>query len=130
MRSESYPGQILSLAAVTSALQLSCISAGLQVEEACLECSDAQRDEFLYYILAQHPGRTLVFVNAISAVRRVAALLKLLGLPAVALHASMQQRQRLKALDKFKADPTGVLVATDVAARGLDITVSTVTKVM
>ena len=69
-------------------------------------------------------------MNAISAVRRVAALLKLLGLPAVALHASMQQRQRLKALDKFKADPTGVLVATDVAARGLDITVSTVTKVM
>jgi len=97
------------------------------VEEACLECSDAQRDEFLYYILAQHPGRTLVFVNAISAVRRVAALLKLLGLPAVALHASMQQRQRLKALDRFKADPTGVLVATDVAARGLDITVGVMT---
>ena len=96
----------------------------LQVEEACLNCSDAQRDEFLYYILAQHPGRTMVFVNAISAVRRVAALLKLLGLPAMALHASMQQRQRLKALDRFKADPAGVLVATDVAARGLDVTVS------
>lgn len=96
----------------------------MQVEEACLQCSDAARDEFLYYILAQHPGRTLVFVNAISAVRRVAALLKLLGLPAQALHASMQQRQRLKALDRFKADPAGVLVATDVAARGLDIPVS------
>ncbi len=66
-------------------------------------------------------------MNAISAVRRVAALLKLLGLPAVALHASMQQRQRLKALDRFKADPTGVLVATDVAARGLDITVGVMT---
>ena len=93
------------------------------MEEACLNCSEAQRDEYLYYILLQHPGRTLVFVNAISAVRRVAALLKLLGLPALALHASMQQRQRLKALDRFKADPAGVLVATDVAARGLDITV-------
>ena len=93
----------------------------MQVEEACLNCSDAQRDEFLYYILAQHPGRTLVFVNAISAVRRLAAILKLLGLPATALHASMQQRQRLKALDRFKADTAGVLVATDVAARGLDI---------
>ena len=96
----------------------------LQIEEACLNCSDAQRDEFLYYILAQHPGRTLVFVNAISAVRRLAAILKLLGLPATALHASMQQRQRLKALAHFKADPAGVLVATDVAARGLDIPVS------
>ena len=94
------------------------------MEEACLQCSDAARDEVLYYILAQHPGRTLVFVNAVSSVRRVAALLKLLGLPAQALHASMQQRQRLKALDRFKADPAGVLVATDVAARGLDIPVS------
>ena len=92
--------------------------------EACLQCSDAARDEVLYYILVQHPGRTLVFVNAISSVRRLAALLKLLRLPAQALHASMQQRQRLKALDRFKADPAGVLVATDVAARGLDIPVS------
>jgi superfamily II DNA/RNA helicase len=62
-----------------------------------------------------------VFVNAVSAVRRVAALLKLLGLPAVALHAQQQQRQRLKALDRFKSHEHGVLVATDVAARGLDI---------
>jgi late competence protein required for DNA uptake (superfamily II DNA/RNA helicase) len=62
-----------------------------------------------------------VFVNAVSAVRRVGALLKLLGLPAVALHAQQQQRQRLKALDRFKSHPHGVLVATDVAARGLDI---------
>ena len=54
----------------------------MQVEEASLTCGNAERDEYLYYLLAQHPGRTLVFVNAISAVRRVAALLKLLSLPA------------------------------------------------
>ena len=77
----------------------------------------------LYYLLAQHPGRTLVFVNAISSVRRLAALLRLLQVPALALHASMQQRQRLKALDRFKVDPHAVMVATDVAARGLDIQV-------
>ena len=35
----------------------------------------------------------------------------------------MQQRARLKALDRFKADENAVLVASDVAARGLDITV-------
>lgn len=45
----------------------------------------------------KHPGRTLVFVNAVSATRRLAALLGRLGIPAVALHASQQQRQRLKA---------------------------------
>jgi hypothetical protein len=77
-----------------------------------------ERDAALYYLLARHPGRALVFVNAVSAVRRVAAVLKLLGLPATALHAQQQQRQRLKALDRFKANENGVLVATDVAARG------------
>jgi hypothetical protein len=67
------------------------------------------------------PDLLQVFVNAVSAVRRLAALLQLLGLPAGALHAQQQQRQRLKALDRFKTHPHGVLVATDVAARGLDI---------
>jgi hypothetical protein len=55
-----------------------------------------ERDAALYYLLARHPGRALVFVNAVSSVRRLAAVLKLLGLPAVALHAQQQQRQRLK----------------------------------
>ncbi|PSC76969.1 DEAD-box ATP-dependent RNA helicase 13 [Micractinium conductrix] len=92
-----------------------------RIEEACIECGEAERDEALYCLLAKHPGRTIVFVNAISSVRRLGAILKLLGLPAQALHAGMQQKQRLKALDRFKAEPNAVLVATDVAARGLDI---------
>ena len=56
-------------------------------------------------------------------VRRLAALLSILKLPVHALHAGMQQRQRLTSLDRFRANPEGVLVATDVAARGLDIPV-------
>ncbi|KAI7835433.1 hypothetical protein COHA_010662, partial [Chlorella ohadii] len=98
-----------------------------RVSEAYVACGEAQRDEVLYCLLAKHPGptivfcRTIVFVNAISAVRRLAAILKLLGLPAQALHAGMQQRQRLKALDRFREEDNAVLVATDVAARGLDI---------
>jgi superfamily II DNA/RNA helicase len=39
-------------------------------------------------------------------------------------NAGMQQRARLKALERFRADDTAVLVASDVAARGLDIPVS------
>lgn len=97
-----------------------------QVEEAVLYCSEAERDALLYYILAVFGGRTLVFVNAISSVRRLAAVLRTLGLPAGPLHASMQQRQRLKALQRFNRDDNGILVATDVAARGLDIPVRAV----
>lgn len=94
-----------------------------QVEEACVHCSEDGRDEALYYLLAAHPGRTLVFVNAVSAARRVAALLALLRLPAAALHASMQQRARLRALDRFRKGADAVLIASDVAARGLDVAV-------
>jgi ATP-dependent RNA helicase DDX24/MAK5 len=46
---------------------------------------------------------------------------QVLKLPARALHAKMQQRQRLKSLDAFKTTQHTVMVATDVAARGLDI---------
>ncbi len=92
-----------------------------KISEACISCPEAERDEYLYCLLASHPGRTIVFVNAISAVRRLAAILKLLGLPIYALHAGMQQRARLKALDRFRTDSNAILVATDVAARGLDV---------
>lgn len=91
------------------------------VMEAYVNVADTERDEMLYHLLATHPGRTLVFANAVSGVRRAAAILKLLGLPAVTLHAQQQQRQRLKALDRFRASPQGILIATDVAARGLDV---------
>lgn len=95
------------------------LPAGLELCQ--YEVSEANRDSFLYYFLTQYPGRTIVFLNAIHQVRRLAGLLALLGLPVFALHAEMQQRQRLKKLDSFRAHAKGVLVATDVAARGLDI---------
>ncbi|BDA45127.1 DEAD-box ATP-dependent RNA helicase 13 [Coccomyxa sp. Obi] len=92
-----------------------------KVVEACVHCSEEERDEVLYYMLAAHPGRTLVFVNAVSTARRVAALLRILQMPSAALHAGMQQRARLKALERFRTTDNAVLVASDVAARGLDI---------
>lgn len=69
----------------------------------------------------QHPGRCLVFVNSIKTARRVDGLLRALGLNCRSIHAQLQQKQRLNALDSFKSAPVGILVATDVAARGLDI---------
>jgi ATP-dependent RNA helicase DDX24/MAK5 len=85
------------------------------------EVTDSTRDNYLYYFLTQYPGHTIIFLNAIQQVRKVSNLLALLKLPAFALHAEMQQRQRLKKLDAFRAHKNGILVATDVAARGLDI---------
>lgn len=89
--------------------------------ESKINCSIAEKDEYLYYFLQMHPGRTLVFCNSIDCVRRLVNLFQLLKVRPMGLHAQMQQRQRLKNLDRFVADPAGLLVATDVAARGLDI---------
>lgn len=63
----------------------------------------------------------MVFVASIDAVTKVLSWLRLLDIPCFPLHGKLQQRQRLKNLDRFKTSKHAVLVATDVAARGLDI---------
>src|SRR6201994_1656303 len=69
-----------------------------------------------------HPRtRTLVFFNSISAVRRITPFLQNLELPAQSLHSNMAQKARLRAVEKFKSAESSILIATDVAARGLDI---------
>eukprot|EP00466_Bigelowiella_natans_P001812 jgi/Bigna1/140579/aug1.57_g15287 len=65
--------------------------------------------------------KQVVFVNSIACLRRIVAILAILELKVYPLHAKMQQRQRLKYLDRFRKDPSGVLIASDVAARGLDV---------
>lgn len=80
-----------------------------------------EKEAHLYLLLRAHSGRTIIFCNAITCLRRLRSLLALMLVPVFALQGSMQQRARLKALDRFKATQHGVLLATDVAARGLDI---------
>ncbi|PNF41284.1 hypothetical protein B7P43_G01468 [Cryptotermes secundus] len=89
--------------------------------EARIVCALEEKDVYLYYFIQQHPGRTLIFCNSISCVRRLAQLLSLLQCRPLPLHANMMQRQRLKNLDRFRDNSRGLLLATDVAARGLDI---------
>lgn len=92
-----------------------------RLTECRISCSHDQKDLYLYYFLQKHPGRTIVFCNSIDCVRRLAKLFTILKCEPLALHAKMAQRARLKNLEKFTKNPMGLLVATDVAARGLDI---------
>jgi len=62
-----------------------------------------------------------VFVNSIDAVRRIVPLLNYLQLPVLALHSQLRQKQRLKSIERFRSDSLSIMIATDVAARGLDI---------
>ncbi|XP_025833849.1 probable ATP-dependent RNA helicase DDX27 [Agrilus planipennis] len=63
----------------------------------------------------------MVFVQTKKQARRLHILLGLLGIRVGELHGNLTQPQRLEALEKFKKKEVDVLVATDVAARGLDI---------
>ncbi len=65
--------------------------------------------------------QVLVFVNAKIECRRLARQLQKAGINADAIHGDKTQDERMKALEGFKTDTIEVLVATDVAARGLDI---------
>ncbi|EFN81150.1 ATP-dependent RNA helicase DDX24 [Harpegnathos saltator] len=89
--------------------------------ECRMTCTIDHKDYYLYYFLKRHNGRTLVFCNSIGCVKRLATLFGILECRPLPLHANMQQRQRLKNLERFQADENGLLIATDVAARGLDI---------
>ncbi|CEH18428.1 RNA helicase [Ceraceosorus bombacis] len=100
-----------------------------EIREAKVECLGAEKDLYLYYFLCRYPGRCIVFLNSIDGIRRLKPLLANLGLDPQVLHSQLQQKQRLKALDRFKGTSgssgmsanTSVLLATDVAARGLDV---------
>nr|CCA20482.1 DEAD/DEAH box RNA helicase putative [Albugo laibachii Nc14] len=116
--SEALPQSPSQSKAQSSSLEVT-LPEGLELCE--YRVLETTRDNYLYYFLEQYPGRTIVFLNSINHVRQLHSLLELLELPVFSLHAEMQQRQRLKKLDQFKLHCQGILVATDVAARGLDI---------
>ncbi|CAM1505773.1 Fc.00g114100.m01.CDS01 [Cosmosporella sp. VM-42] len=92
------------------------------LREGLIECGAMEKDLYLYTVLLLNPGRrTLVFTNSISAVRRLTPLLANLNLTALPLHSQMAQKARLRSLERFTAAKNSILIATDVAARGLDI---------
>src|SRR5690606_3754452 len=82
----------------------------------------AKKRELLIDILAaRHTEQVLVFGKTKHGCNRLAEQLEKAGLPALAIHGNKSQAARQKALGEFKSGKTRILVATDVAARGLDI---------
>lgn len=93
-----------------------------KLKEGLIECAGPEKDLYLYSLIMFYPKkRALIFTNSISAVRRITPYLQNLQLPALPLHSSMAQKARLRSIERFKERPGSILVATDVAARGLDI---------
>lgn len=80
------------------------------------------KDVYLVHILNELSGNSfIVFCNTCPATQRIALMLRNLGFSAIPLNGKMVQSKRLAALNKFKVKSSSVLLATDVASRGLDI---------
>ncbi|MFB9376038.1 DEAD/DEAH box helicase [Kineococcus gynurae] len=71
--------------------------------------------------ISHRPARSIFFVRTKLGAQRLADQLREAGAPAEAIHGDLRQSQRSKAIDAFSAGETRVLVATDVAARGIHV---------
>ena len=80
------------------------------------------KDTYLVHLLDEYKGQSaIVFTRTVNETQRLAILLRALGLGAIPIHGQLSQSNRLGALSKFRSRSRDILVATDVAARGLDI---------
>jgi len=80
------------------------------------------KDCYLVYLLNEYAGNSvMVFVATRKETQRVAIMLRNLGFGALPLHGQLTQAKRIGSLNKFIEGERNVLIATDVASRGLDI---------
>ncbi|MCK9539087.1 DEAD/DEAH box helicase [Dokdonella sp.] len=81
----------------------------------------AKKRDLLLHLLAEDARQTLVFSRTKHGADKLTRMLEQAGLSAAAIHGNKSQSQRTRALADFKRGKVRVLVATDIAARGLDI---------
>ena len=95
-----------------------------KIEQSIHFIAKAEKPGLLIDLLRAHPGEAaLVFARTKHGSDRLAKQLTNAGVEAVAIHGNRSQGQRTRALEAFTDGTAPVLVATDVAARGLDIPV-------
>ena len=94
---------------------------GGEIEHRFVSVDQSTKVETLVSHLESSTGLTLVFVRTKRGADRLVSRLRRHSVKAEALHGDMSQSSRRRALDRFDRGAVSVLVATDVAARGLDI---------
>ena len=92
------------------------------IEQQIIQVDEASKAALLSYLIgSRNYSQVLVFVNMKMEADALVEHLELDGLPAACIHGDVRQTARAKALKKFKSGDIRVLVATDIAARGIDI---------
>ena len=103
-------------------LKVSAAQDATRVEQRFYEVAHEKRNAAVARLLAHYqPASTLAFCNTRIHCRELAEELRAQGIAALALHGELEQRERDELLVQFANRSCTVLVATDVAARGLDI---------
>ena len=93
-----------------------------RIDQQFVEIKERQKFEVFTRLLdIQHPERAIVFGRTKRRVDELTTALRKLGYKARGLHGDLTQSRRDQVMDDFKAHRVTILVATDVAARGLDI---------
>jgi len=97
-------------------------TANTSITQSLVETTPRGKRETLRRLLrAEDVTTAIIFANRKSTVRDLATSLKRHGFSATQIHGDMDQSERLREMERFKNDEVNVLVASDVAARGIDV---------
>ena len=124
--SATYPEGIAKLAAQfmrsPQTVKVEAQHSAHKIRQVYYEVSESQRLDAVSKLLAHfRPERTLAFCNTKQQCRDLVAVLQAQGYSALALFGELEQRERDQVLVQFSNRSCSVLVATDVASRGLDV---------
>ncbi len=93
-----------------------------QVKQYYFEVKENVKPEALRRLIeTENICSALIFCNTKKGVDKLVIKLRSKGYPAEALHGDIRQKKREQRMERFKSEQTGILIATDVAARGIDI---------
>lgn len=113
---------IATLAPELVMLQAGAAAVNENIEHLYLVCEERDKpDELRKLLHALDPERAIVFVHRNDLAEKIAARLAHHHIPAADLNAALDKRSRKNAMDGFRSAAIRVLIASDVAARGLDI---------
>lgn len=116
----------LQRASLTNPLRISVSQTKYQTVQTLLQSflfiPHKHKDVHLIWLLNEHVGQTtIIFCRTVHQVSFTSLMCRSLGFGAIALHGQLSQSARLASLGRFRSRQRDILIATDVAARGLDI---------
>ena len=124
--SATLPQEIMSIATATMKLpiRIEVAPSGTTVERVSQEIFVVRKDakvQLLEKLLTEYRGSTLVFTRTKHGAKRVTRAVRAMGESVAEIHSNRSLNQRRDALEGFKSGKYRVLIATDIAARGIDV---------